>query len=331
MKIALSYDLKSDYIALGWTPAQAAEFDSEATLAGIEGALHQLGHSTERVGRCAELARQLAAGRRWDLVFNLCEGAWGRSREAQAPALCELFDQPYTFCDPLTAALTLDKGMAKRVIRDGGLRTPAFLLVETLSDLDRMALPFPLFAKPVAEGTGKGIDASSIIRDRAALERVCKGLLATHRQPALVEEFLPGRETTVGIVGTGSDARALGVLEVVLLEKAEKGVYSFHNKENWHGKVEYRLTEPGAFSDACAALALAAYRLLGCRDAARVDLRADALGRPHFLEVNPLAGLTPGYSDLPILNELIGRSYAQLIDDIVNSAMKRAATQQVGT
>ncbi len=324
MKIALSYDLKSDYIALGWTPAEAAEFDSEATLAGIEGALRQLGHATERVGRCVELAKRLVAGQRWELVFNICEGAWGRSREAQAPALCELFDQLYTFCDPLTAALTLDKAMTKRVVRDGGLRTPAFFVVESLSDLERLTLPFPLFAKPLAEGTGKGIDTTSIVRDRASLERTCKALLAKHRQPVLIEEFLPGRETTVGIVGSGNDARVLGVMEVVLLEKAEKGVYSFHNKENWHGLVDYRLAEAGAFSDECAALALASYRLLGCRDAGRVDLRADAQGRPHFLEVNPLAGMTPEYSDLPILNGLTGRSYAQLVDDIVKSAMKRA-------
>lgn len=323
MKIALAYDLKADYIALGWTPEDAAEFDSEATISGIETALRELGHSTERVGRCVELVKRLAAGERWDLVFNICEGARGRSREAQAPAVCELFDQPYTFCDPLTAALTLDKGMAKRVVRDAGLRTPDFLVVEGLPDLDRLALKFPLFAKPLAEGTGKGIDAASIIRDRAALERVCQALLKKHQQPVLVEEFLPGRETTVGIVGTGNDARVIGVLEVLLLERAEKDVYSLNNKEDWRGKVEYRLAEPGAFSDACAELALASYRVLGCRDAGRVDLRADAQGRPCFIEVNPLAGLRPEHSDLPILNALAGRSYNQLIDDIVKSAMKR--------
>lgn len=326
MKIALAYDLKADYLALGWTPTEVAEFDSEKTIAGIEGALRQLGHSTERVGRCAELAKRLVAGQRWDLVFNICEGARGRSREAQAPAVCELFDQLYTFCDPLTAALTLDKGLTKRVVRDAGLRTPEFLQVESLGDLDRLTLPFPLFAKPIAEGTGKGIDESSIVRDRAALERVCKSLLAEHHQPVLIEEFLPGRETTVGIVGTGHEARALGVMEVVLLDSAEKGVYSLHNKENWHGRVQYKLMEPGRFSDECAELSLAAYRLLGCRDGGRVDVRADAQGRPHFLEVNPLAGLTPEYSDLPILNDLIGRSYAQLIGDIVDSAMKRSGT-----
>ena len=126
LRIALCYDLKSDYLAAGFAPADVMEFDEEETVAALEGALRQLGHHPERVGRGVELARRLAAGERWDLVFNFAEGVRGRSREAQVPALCEMFDQPYTFSDPLTCAVTLDKSLAKRVVRDHGLPTAPF-------------------------------------------------------------------------------------------------------------------------------------------------------------------------------------------------------------
>ncbi len=326
MRIGLTFDLRTEYLAMGWSAEDAAEFDTEATIQSIESGLRGLGHEVIRIGRCQALAGRLASGERWDLVFNFCEGARWRSREAQVPALLECFDIPYTFCDPLTAALTLDKALAKRVVRDAGLPTPDFRLVEEIEDLRLLSLPFPLFAKPVAEGTGKGIDENSICRDRAALETTCRRLIERFRQPALVEEFLPGREVTVGVVGTGRDARALGVLEVRLLQSAEKGVYSYQNKEQCEQRVEYRIAEPGPFRDEAARVALECYRLLGCRDAARLDLRADARGRPNFLEANPLAGMNPSHSDLPILNGLLGNTYGDLLAEILRSAMKRART-----
>jgi D-alanine-D-alanine ligase len=324
MRIGLTFDLRTEYLAMGWSAEDAAEFDTEATIQSIESGLRELGHEVTRIGRCQALARRLAAGERWDLVFNFCEGARGRSREAQVPALLECFDIPYTFCDPVTAGLTLDKALAKRVVRDAGLPTPDFLRVEAIEDLQSLSMPFPLFAKPLAEGTGKGIDAASVCRDRAALEAACRRLIERFRQPVLVEEFLPGREVTVGLVGTGRDARVLGVMEVRLLQTAEKGVYSYQNKEQCEQRVEYRLVEPGPFRDEAARVALACYRLLGCRDAARLDLRADAQGRPNFLEANPLAGMNPSHSDLPILNGLLGNTYRDLLAEILRSAMKRA-------
>ena len=330
MRIGLTFDLRTEYLALGWSAEDAAEFDTEETIQSVESGLRGLGHEVIRIGRCQALARRLAAGERWDLVFNFCEGARGRSREAQVPALLECFDIPYTFCDPLTAGLTLDKALAKRAVRDAGLPTPDFLLVEEVADLQSLSMPFPLFAKPVAEGTGKGIDAASICRDRAALEAACRRLIERFRQPALVEEFLPGREVTVGLVGAGRDARALGVMEVRLLRTAEKDVYSYRNKEQCEQHVEYRLVEPGPFRDEAARVALACYRLLGCRDAARLDLRADAQGRPNFLEANPLAGMNPSHSDLPILNGLLGNTYQDLLAEILRSAVKRAGTGQGG-
>jgi D-alanine-D-alanine ligase len=325
LKVGMTYDLRDDYLAEGYGEEETAEFDHPATIAAIEGALRTLGHETEKIGHIRTLAKRLVAGEKWDLVFNIAEGLRGFGREAQVPALLEAYDIPYVFSDPLVLSLALHKGMTKRVVRDLGIPTPDFIVVESPEEIEQVYLPFPLFAKPIAEGTGKGVTAASKIIDRTELERVCLFLLETFRQPVLIEAFLPGREFTVGIIGTGREAFSPGVLEVHLTDKAEKEVYSYMNKEDWHGRIEYRLA-----SDAMAQLtgktALAAWRGLGCRDGGRVDLRADANGIPHFVEVNPLAGLRPNHSDLPILCELAGMPYLEMIAGIMRSAMKRILT-----
>lgn len=323
MLIGLTFDLRDHYRALGFGEEQVAEFDSAETIALLEAALIRLGHRVERIGHVRALAERLVRGARWDLVFNICEGVAGRSREAQVPALLEAFDQPYTFADPLVMAATLDKAVAKRLVRDHGLATAPFALVERAADLAAVDLPFPLFVKPVAEGTGKGVGPASLVRSRRELERSCRVLLARFAQPVLVETFLPGREFTVGILGTGAAARVIGTLEVELLPGAEPGVYSFTNKERCEELVRYHLVDDPE-AKAAAELALACYRALQCRDAGRVDLRSDAAGRPHFLEVNPLAGLHPTHSDLPILAGLAGLGYDALVAAILASASARA-------
>jgi D-alanine-D-alanine ligase len=322
LKIGMTYDLRDDYLAEGYGEEDTAEFDSPVTIDAIEQALKELGFETDRIGHIRSLARRLVAGDRWDMVFNIAEGLRGFGREAQVPAILDAFDIPYTFSDVLALSMTLHKGMAKRVIRDLGIPTPDFAVIETEDQIAGIRLPFPLFAKPVAEGTGKGITAASKIETRSDLERVCRSLLTAFQQPVLVETFLPGREFTVGIIGTGTAAFATEVMEVVLKPQAERDVYSYFNKENFTSLVEYRLvadSEAGQASET----ALAAWRGLGCRDAGRIDLRSDATGRPNFMEVNPLAGLHPRHSDLPIIFGLMGKTFSQLIDLIMCSALKR--------
>jgi len=241
VKIGITYDLRDDYIAEGYTEEETAEFDHPRTIAAIEETLRDLGYETDRIGHLRALTRRLVAGDRWDLVFNIAEGLRGVGREAQVPALLDAWEIPYTFSDPLVLSLTLHKGLTKRVIRDLGIPTPDFAVVETPEEIAAVALPFPLFAKPVAEGTGKGVTAASKIADPVGLDRVCRALLAVFRQPVLVETFLPGREFTVGIIGTGAAAFAPAVMEVHLTKKAEKEVYSYANKEDWHGRIEYSL------------------------------------------------------------------------------------------
>lgn len=323
LHIGLTYDLRDDYRAMGFSEEALAEFDSPETVAAIEAVLRRLGHRTDRIGHVRHLAARLVAGDTWDLVFNIAEGLHGRSREAQVPALLEAYGIPYVFSDPLTLAVTLDKAVAKRLVRDGGIPTAPFALIETEEDAAKAcALPFPLFVKPLAEGTGKGCTAASKVDDPADLADTVRALRARFNQPVLAEPYLPGREFTVGVIGNGDRVRVIAVLEVLLGANAEPGVYSYDNKELWESRVTYRLagdTEARQAADS----ALAAYKTLGCRDASRLDFRSDARGVPQFMEVNALAGLHPTHSDLPILSTLAGLSYDDLIGGIVEAALAR--------
>jgi D-alanine-D-alanine ligase len=323
LTIGITYDLRDDYLKEGYTHEETAEFDLPDTIEAIEKVIIDNGYSADRIGNIKALTRRLAAGERWDLVFNIAEGLSGFGREAQVPALLEAFNIPYTFSDPLGQALTLHKGMAKHIIHDLDIPTPAFTVIKNEEDIADVRLSFPLFAKPVAEGTGKGITALSKINTRQQLQQVCKNILHTFRQPVLVETYLPGREFTVGILGTGKNARAIGVLEVILKPDAEKNAYSYENKEHYDQLVQYILV-----NDEEARLAMdisvRVWRELDLKDAGRIDLRSDSRGIPHFMEVNALAGLNPVRSDLPILCNHMGITYHKLISSIIDSALQRA-------
>ena len=305
LRVGFTYDLRDDYLAEGLSLEEAAEFDKPATIDAI----------------ASTLAGRLAAGERWDIVFNIAEGRSGFAREAQIPALLEGFGVPAVFSDALTLALCLHKGYAKRVVRDAGLATPNFAVVEE-GVPDVAGLSFPLFAKPIAEGTGKGVSAWGMAPDASSLRIVCDDLLRRFRQPVLVEEFLPGREFTVGVAGTGGKARVLGTIEIRFLPNADPLAYTFDNKDQYLDRVEYVLVDDPE-AGAAAELALAAYRVLGCRDGGRVDIRSDAGGKPQFMEINPLAGLDPVNSDLPIICRLKGIGFETLIGWIMGSAMER--------
>ena len=325
MNIGLTYDLRAEYLAMGYGEKETAEFDREETIAELETAIRACGHSTDRIGHARSLVARLARGDRWDLVFNIAEGLRGAGREAQVPAILDVFEIPYTFSDPVVMGLTLHKGLTKGVIRDAGIPTPGFAVVERESDAITVSFAPPYFVKPVAEGTSKGITPLSIVNDREELAPLCARLIAEFRQPVLVETYLPGREFTIGVLGTGERAEVVGTLEMGLRPGAESGVYSYVNKERCEELVDYILVRPEGDEAVREAerLALQVWRILGCRDAGRVDFRCDALGRPQFLEVNPLAGLHPTHSDLPILCSKLGIPYVRLIERIIRSALER--------
>jgi D-alanine-D-alanine ligase len=325
MKIGMTYDLRSEYLKMGYSLDETAEFDRDDTVDAIENVLADLGHEPTRIGNAKRLIDRLSNGDRWDLVFNIAEGLHGVGREAQVPAILEVFDIPYTFSDPMVMSLTLHKAMTKRIIRDAGLATTDFYLLESAEDAGNIHFDPPWFIKPVSEGTGKGVSPHSIIRRRKDLENPVLELLSRYGQPVLVEPYLPGREFTMGIVGTGKEAAVLGTMEVHLLSGADQGVYSYTNKENSEELVRYSFLKPedDPTVKKAEALCLSAWRILGCRDAGRIDIRCDANGNPMFMEVNPMAGLHPEHSDLPIICGLIGMPYVRLMEIIVISAAAR--------
>lgn len=324
MLIGLTYDLRSTYLSEGYSDVETAEFDRDDTIDSIESALHELGHETVRIGHVRELTVRLGKGERWDLVFNIAEGLNGTARESQVPCLLDAYRIPYTFSDAGLMALSINKAWTKAVVRRA-VPTADYCVIADMDDVASVELPLPLFVKPLSEGTGKGVTAGSVIRRQEDLAKQSQHLLTTFAQPVLVETFLPGREFTVSLLGTGSKARVLGTFEIVLLGKAEQDVYGYVNKEECEDRVEYRLVsgETDAVVARAEAHALSAWRLLGCRDAGRIDMRCDAAGEPHFIEVNPLAGIHPHHSDLPMCATATGMSYLELIQLIVESAAER--------
>ncbi|MBI1238812.1 MAG: D-alanine--D-alanine ligase [Alphaproteobacteria bacterium] len=322
MRIGFVYDSRAAYLAEGYSLDAVAEFDTEEGIAAIGEALTASGCAVVPVGHGRALAQRLAAGERFDLVFSIAEGLAGRSREAQVPALCEMFAQPYVFSDPLTMAATLDKAVAKRLIRDHGIPTAAFAVLADADAARTARVSFPAFVKPLAEGTGKGCEAGSLVRDRVALGAVVERLVQRFDQPAIAEAFLPGREFTIGITGTAEEAAIVAVMEIHVSRAFDDGLYTFDNKEHFEDRVSYTIPED-AEAKLAGARALAAYRALQCRDAARLDFRSDGTGSPHFLEANPIAGLNPFHSDLPMLARLSGRSFDWLIGRILQSAAAR--------
>lgn len=323
MKIGFTYDSKKEYLAMGYSDEAAAEFDSEETINAITAAIEEMGHSVDKIGNAKSLVKRLAAGERWDLVFNIAEGVNGRGREAQVPCLLDIYGIPYTFSDPLVCAVTLDKAVAKRIVASAGLNTAKFIVAESENDIQTESLSFPLFVKPIWEGTGKGVDAKSKAANASDLRAKVKEIITVFKQPAIVEEYLPGREFTTAILGTGPASRVLGSLEIKIRDKASSKDYSYEIKENWQNFVDYSDIEDDSLRSEVEALALSAHRILECRDASRVDIRIDRRGKPAFMEVNPLPGLNPPHSDLPMIARRKGMSYNQLIQSIVAGALER--------
>ena len=317
----MTYDLRSDYLKEGYTMEETAEFDKEETIVGIEDALHKLGHQTERIGHARKLMQGLLAGKRWELVFNICEGMYGDSRESLVPALLDAYQIPYVFSGAVTMGISLNKAFAKQIIREAGINTPPFLVVNQPDDVKLCQLTYPLFAKPIAEGTGKGVEGRSFINNPEQLAEMCLYLLNKFKQPVLVEEYLPGREFTVGVVGNGHDARIVGAMEVIYGDGVND-IYSFFNKENYEGRIHY---EPvtGEWLEQCADVSLKVWNALNAYDGGRVDVRQDRFGKMSFIEINPLAGLNPVHSDLPILCRMNNIEYYQLIGMIMEAAIKR--------
>jgi len=328
MRIGLAYDLKDDIQAGQDIPQDALEeYDSLEVVKAIDVGLLTLGHQTVRLGGGRKfLAKILKA--EVDFVFNIAEGRGSlRSREAQVPAVLEMLDIPYSGSDPQTLAITLDKALAKQLVRAAGIPTPNCLLIDSRKALEAVSgkeLPLPAFIKPAFEGSSKGIRLTSRADTARRARSVTRELLEKYNQPVLIEQYIEGDEVTVGVVGN-SPPVIVGIMRVLPKKKFKTFVYSLEVKRDWRNLVEYEC--PAKLSKAAirriSEISLAAYRTLNCRDFSRVDFRVAPDGTPYFLEINPLPGLNPESGDLPIMSYKMGWTYNGLIKAVFESALAR--------
>jgi D-alanine-D-alanine ligase len=312
-----------------------AEWDSPTTIAAVESALSHLG-KVIRLEANEDFPERLRETRP-DIVFNIAEGFHGVNREAHVPAICEFFGIPYSGSDPFTLSLCLDKARTKETLTFHGIPTPKFAVVEKIEDLEAFGRPLslPLFVKPLHEGSSKGITDSNLCWDRAHLLRQTEFLLENYNQPVLVEEYLPGKEFTCAVFGNGDEATVLPIVGMNFesLPKGALPIYSFDAKFVWDRPEDpldifqcpARITRE--LQASIERVTLDAFRVLGCRDWARIDVRLDALGVPNVLEVNPLPGILPDPADnscMPKAARAAGISY----DELIQNCLKYAAARQ---
>ena len=321
---ALRYDLEQ--------PDLYAEWDEPATIDAVERALTPLGEVI-RLEAIEDFPTRLARARP-DFVFNIAEGLYGRNREGHIPAICEFLGIPYSASDPLTLSLALHKGRAKETLQLRGVPTAPFILAESTADARNCALPFPVFAKPAFEGSGKGVSVKSLCNTRKELVKQVDYLLATYREPVLIETYLPGAEFTVGIMGNGKDARCLPIVGMRFdeLPSGAPPIYGYEAKWIWDDPsdplemFECPARIPAKLAAAIRSAALGAYHALECRDWCRVDIRCDANSVPNVVELNPLPGILPDPRDnscLPKAARAAGMSYDELIRTVADIAWRR--------
>ncbi len=309
-----------------------AEWDTPETVNAVRAALEER-HSVLMI-EANEEAFDKFRSMRPDFVFNIAEGMHGPSREAQIPAMLEMLQIPYLGSDPLTLGICLDKARAKEILAYNGIATAPFTVVRSMEEFEDVRVRFPSMVKPLHEGSSKGIYNSSVVRSTEELEHEVRTVLSTYGEPALVEEFLPGREFTVALLGNGDEVRVLPVVEIKFdaLPAGVNPIYSYEAKWIWDS-VEAPLEifecpaalEP-ALQEEIASLCVDAYRVLGCRDWSRIDVRLDAAGLAHIIEINPLPGILPRPEDnscFPKAARAAGMSYNQLINAVLDIALQR--------
>jgi D-alanine-D-alanine ligase len=347
MHVALLANLKKNAPSWpGMSPDHWDDLDSEETIQAITSALEAGGHRVTFLEGDVTLYDNLRSAKP-DICFNICEGHFGDSREAQVPAILEMLRVPYAGSRVLTLALTLDKPMTKRVLAFHNLPTPPFQVFERLDEPLDPDMQFPLFVKPSREGTGMGVSADSIVRNESQLRAQLRRIFDRYDQPTLVERFIEGREVTLGVVGNLNPPVAWRIPKDEEAPRISRGLHFFPPLEV--NMAAYPAEEAGIYTSRikvelahdfhyfCPApldaeqveelnwLTAAAFRVTGCLDVARVDFRLDANDgdKPYVLEVNPLPGLNPHYSDLCIEAAADGWRYEELVKCILDEAIER--------
>jgi D-alanine-D-alanine ligase len=337
-KVGLTYNIKKQVSEdMGLPVDFFAEFDDESTVDAIFNAIKNTGCSVTKIE-----ADQNAYGKllelKPDIVFNIAEGLHGEGREAQIPAILEMLRIPYTGSGPVTLGISLNKSLTHQILSTNGVCTPSFKVFDNASEIKKGELDFPLVVKPVAEGSGKGIRSESLVRDIQSLKKQVTWVTETYSQSAIAEEFLDGREFTVGIIGNDNPV-VLPIVEITfdLLPKGANPLYSYEAKWIWDvpekplnifkcpakisKKLEFKIKQT----------VVKAFRTLHCRDICRMDIRLDKEGRPNVLDLNPLPGMIPdpdAHSCLPEAAMTAGYSYNQLVCTILWQAIERHKLQE---
>lgn len=322
LRVGLTYNLKKDVESD--VVDNEAEYDSIETVMAIKKALEDEHCQVELLEATEELPAKLA-DHKVDIVFNIAEGMIGRGREAQVPAILNFFRIPFTGSDETTLCIALDKALTKRVLATYHIRTPKYHIISHDNQKISGSFTFPAIVKPNAEGSSKGISDVAIVSTRSELRNLVKKNIGMYQQDMLVEEYIGGREFTVGIVGNGDDLHVFPPMEIVYMKQNKFNIYSYNVKQNYKELIRYdcpaKITtqEEKEMTDTARKI----YRILECKDFARIDFRLSEDGKLYFIEINPLPGLAPGYSDFPMIADFNGTDYVTLVRSILNTALKR--------
>jgi D-alanine-D-alanine ligase len=330
-KVAFTYNLKRK-VEEGLPDDYYSEFDSKETIEAIANGLRSRGNEVFLVEADKGLLNWFQSNK-VDIVFNIAEGINGESREAQVPAILDFLGIPYTGSGVLALSVSLDKAFTKKIFEQAGIPTPSYKLIKEPAEISDEGLRYPLIVKPNREGSGKGITITSVVRNRVELDKeVCK-TYSTYRQEVLVEEFIEGRELTVGLIGN-SPPMALPILEIDFSNCKASGefFYTWKVKEFekevedsrglspiWHCPARLTKQEEALVGDT----AVRAFNTLGCVDLSRVDIILDKEGVPYVLEINPLPGLDPVDSNFPFIAKCAGLDYPALMNRILDVAIER--------
>jgi D-alanine-D-alanine ligase len=309
-----------------------AEWDTFETIDAVRSSLAEFHDVTLIEADTRVFARLL--DQRPDIVFNIAEGLYGMSREAQIPAILEMLQIPYAGSDPLTLGICLDKSRAKEILSYYNIPTPSFAVIRTREEIDGVAVRFPAIVKPLHEGSSKGIFNSSLVANRFEMARQVTHVLDNYEEPAIVEEYLPGREFTVAVLGNGGETRILPVIEIRFdsLPSGVNPIYSYEAKWIWDRSdnpldiFDCPARIPEQLRSEIESVCLKAYSVLRCRDWSRIDIRLDADGRAHIIEINPLPGILPNPRDnscFPKAARAAGMNYARMIQTVLDCAIRR--------
>lgn len=323
LMVALTYNLKKNESNLN--EDDEAEFDDLETVNDIKLALEAIGCEVILLEATSEIVNTIQ-DRNIDIVFNFAEGLKGRGRESQIPALLNMLSIPFTGSDETTLGVALDKSLAKRIVAYDNIKTPKFQVFFNGKEKLNKKLKYPLIVKPNAEGSSKGIIDTSVAKNNEELYFLINRIITNYNTPALVEEYVDGREFTVGIFGNDDDLEVLPIMEINFDNTNGTGFYSYNVKKNSKNLTSYICPANLSTKEQKLIISFAKkiFNALECKDVARIDLRVSNIdGKPYFIEINPLPGLVDGFSDLTLIWKSMGREYKNLIKRILNESLKR--------